>query len=266
MFEEFLEDIAQTNGLREINTYVKLTAGLGAIILCLISRSYMAPLFIAVVLSGAIVFLAGIDARTYGELFIVPLSFAVMSVLGIILLSGGNEVYWSWSPLSWFSLSVTEESINEGIFVFCRVIGGMSALIFIAVTTPMTDLFVVMRQCRIPEAVLDLAMIIYRSIFMILGQMVQTYQAQVMRLGYGSFRESIQSFAAMCGSVFIASWDSGEDLIRAMDARCYSGKFAVMGETRRVEVLPCLAVGVFLLLSTLVVLISGTNTLIGAGP
>ena len=91
--------------------------------------------------------------------------------------------------------------------MFCRVIGGMSALIFIALTTPMTDLFVVMRQCRVPEVVLDLAMIIYRSIFMIMDQLVQTYQAQVMRLGYGSFRESIQSFAALCGSVFIASWE-----------------------------------------------------------
>ena len=266
MYEELLEDIAQTNGLREVNTYVKIIAGLGALLLCLLSTNYIAPLFIAIVLSCAILFLAKIDARTYGELFIVPFSFAVMSVAVIILLSGGNEVYWSWNPVSWLSLSITRESLNEGIFVFCRVIGGMSALIFIALTTPMTDLFVVMRQCRVPEVVLDLAMIIYRSIFMIMDQLVQTYQAQVMRLGYGTFRESIQSFATMCGSVFIASWDAGEDLIRAMDARCYSGKFAMQGETRPAEMLPVLAVTGFLLLSSLVVLISQDITLIGAGP
>jgi cobalt/nickel transport system permease protein len=266
MYEEFLEDIAQTNGLREVNTYLKLVAGCGAILLCLLSTSYISPLFIAIVLSGAILFLARIDARTYGELFIVPFTFAVMSVAVIILLSGGNEVYWSWNPLSWFSLSITSESINEGFFVFCRVIGGMSALIFIALTTPMTDLFIVMRQLRIPEVVLDLAMIIYRSIFMIMDQLVQTYQAQMMRLGYGSFRESIQSFATMCGSVFIASWDAGEDLIRAMDARCYSGKFAILGETRPLELLPVLAVAVFLILSSFVVVISRNITLIGAGP
>jgi cobalt/nickel transport system permease protein len=262
MYEEFLEDIAQTNGLREVNTYLKLIAGLGAILLCLLSTSFIAPLFIAIVLSGAILFLAKIDARTYGELFIVPFSFAVMSVAVIILLSGGGEVYWNWNPLPWFSLSITSESINEGFFVFCRVIGGMSALIFIAITTPMTDLFIVMRQLRIPEVVLDLAMIIYRNIFMIMDQLVQTYRAQVMRLGYGSFRESIQSFATMCGSVFIASWDSGEDLIRAMDARCYTGKFAVLGETRPVEPLPLFAVAGFLIVSSLVVVISMNITLI----
>jgi len=262
MYEELLEDIAQTNGLREVNTYVKLIAGLGAILLCLLATSYIPPLFMAIVLSGAVLFLARVDAKIYGALFIVPFSFAVMSVAVIVLLSGGGEVYWSWNPLSWFSLSITGESINEGFFVFCRVIGGMSALIFIAITTPMTDLFVVMRQIRLPEAVLDLAMIIYRSTFMIMDQLVQTYQAQVMRLAYGSFRESIHSFATLCGAVFIASWESGEDLIRAMDARCYSGKFAVLGETRPVELLPVLAVAVFLTLSSLVVIISRNTTLL----
>ncbi len=266
MYEEFLEDIAQTNRLREVNTYLKLIAGTGAILLCLLSSSYLPPLFIALVLSGAILFLARIDAKIYGELFLVPFTFAVMSVAVIILLSGGGEVYWSWSPLPWLSLSLTSESINEGFFVFCRVIGGMSALIFIALTTPMTDLFVVMRQCRVPEVVLDLAMMIYRSIFMIMDQLVQIYQAQVMRLGYGSFRESIQSFSTLCGAVFIGSWSAGEDLIHAMDARCYEGKFAVLGETRPIEMLPLITVALFLGLSSLVVFLARDLTLLGGGP
>ncbi len=39
MYEELLEDIAQTNGLREVNTSLKLIVGLGAILLCLLSTS-----------------------------------------------------------------------------------------------------------------------------------------------------------------------------------------------------------------------------------
>ncbi len=98
MYEELLEDIAQTNGLREVNTYVKLVAGLGAILLCLLSTSFIAPLFIGVLLSGAIILLARVDARTYAKLFVVPFWFAAMSVIVIILLSGGSEVYWSLEP------------------------------------------------------------------------------------------------------------------------------------------------------------------------
>jgi cobalt/nickel transport system permease protein len=133
---------------------------------------------------------------------------------------------------------------------------------FIALTTPMTDIFIVLRQCRIPEVVIDLAMIIYRTIFIIVDQVQQIYNAQVMRLGYSTFRESIYSFASMCGAVFIASWNAGEDLIKAMDARCYDGKFALLGETRPVEYLPLFAVMVFLSLSSVIVFLSKDITII----
>jgi len=261
MFEELLEDIAQKNGLREVNTYLKLITGLGAILLCLVSTSYIPPLFIALVLTGAILFLARVDAKTYAELFIVPIWFAVMSVAGIILISGGHDIFWRWDILPSFSLSITRESINQGMFVFFRVIGGMSAVCFISLTTPMTDIFTVFRQCRVPEIVLDLMMIIYRTIFIILDQVLQIYNAQVMRLGYSTWHESIHSFSSLCGAAFIASWNSGEDLIRAMDARCYDGKFAIMGETRPVEYIPLVALCAFLSISFTVVIFSEGITL-----
>ncbi len=262
MFEELLEDIAQKNGLREVNTYLKLTTGLGAILLCLLSTSYIPPLFIAAVLSGAILLLARVVVRTDTELFILPFWFAVMSVTGIILITGGNEIFWHWDLLPNFSLSITRESINQGVFVFCRVIGGMSALCFISLTTPMTDIFTTFRQCRIPEVVLDLMMIIYRTIFILMDQIVQIYHAQIMRLGYSRYRESIHSFATLCGAAFIASWDAGDDLIRAMDARCYDGKFALLGESRPVERVPGLAVVAFLAISSAVVITAGNLTFI----
>jgi cobalt/nickel transport system permease protein len=262
MFEELLEDVAQTNNLRMINTDIKLFTGLGAIILCLLSTSCVAPLFIAVILSLSLLLLARIPMQLYGELFLVPLLFTLMSVIVIILLSGGNEPYWSWNPYSWLSLSITKESINSGIFILFRVVGGTTALLFIALTTPMTDLFVVMRRIRIPETVVDLAMIIYRTIFLIMDQLALTYRAQVMRLGYGSFRESITSFSTLCGSAFIASWDSGEDLIRAMDARCYDGRFAQLGDIRPIEMLPLIAAIGFLGLSSLVVIFTSSVAIV----
>jgi cobalt/nickel transport system permease protein len=262
MFEELLEDIAQTSGLREVNTSLKLITGLGAIILCLASTSFIPPLFIAIVVTAAILLLGKVDIRTYAELFIVPLTFAIMSVAGIILIYGGHDIFWKWDIIPMLSLSITRESINQGVFVFCRVIGGMSAMIFISLTTPMTDIFVVFRQCRVPEVVIDLMMIIYRTIFFLMDQVIQIYQAQVMRLGYSGYRESVYSFASLCGAAFITSWDAGEDLVRAMDARCYDGKFAMMGENRPVEAFAGFIVAIFLALSAMMVVISGTITII----
>lgn len=260
MFEELLEDIAQKNGLREVNTSLKLATGLGAILLCLFSSSFIPPLFIAIVLTLAVLLIARVDPATYAELFILPLTFAIMSIAGIILITGGETVFWQWDILPWLSLSVTKESINQGIFVFCRVLGGMTAMCFIAVTTPMTDIFSVFRQCHVPAVVIDLMMIIYRTIFILMDQVIQIYHAQVMRLGYSTYRESIESFSTLCGAAFIASWDAGDDLIRAMDARCYAGKFALLGDNRPLERIPCLVAGTFLLVSSAVLIIAGTTT------
>ena len=205
MFEEFLEDIAQKNGLRGVSVYIKLSAGLGGIILCLLSTSYFAPLCIALILSYAVLVLAGVDAKNYAGLFMVPVWFACLSVGVIIFIYGGNDIFLRWNILPWLSLSVTRESINQGFFVFCRVIGGTSAMFFIALTTPMTDIFIVFRRLRIPEVVIDLMMIIYRTIFILIDQVVQIYSAQVMRLGYSTVKESIHSCASLCGAAFIAS-------------------------------------------------------------
>lgn len=262
MFEELLEDVAQANGLREVNSWLKLAAGLGAIILCLLSTGYAAPLFIALILSAAVLFLARIDIRTYAGLFFVPLWFALMSTAVIILISGGEHVFWNWDPLPFFQLSVTRESINTGFFIFCRVIGGTSGLLFIALTTPMTDLFVVMRKIRVPDFVIDLAMIIYRTIFFLMDQVRQIHRAQVMRLGYSGWKESIRTFAMLCGAGFIAAWDAGDDLIRAMDARCYDGRFALLGENHPVEPRPLAALALFLAVASSSVIASQGMTLL----
>jgi cobalt/nickel transport system permease protein len=83
-----------------------------------------------------------------------------------------------------------------------------------------------------------------------------------MRLGYSSFRESVRSLSVLCGSVFIGSWIAGEDLVRAMDARCYSGRFAMLGETQPVGGNSLLAVTGFLLVSATIVVLTGNITII----
>jgi cobalt/nickel transport system permease protein len=126
----------------------------------------------------------------------------------------------------------------------------------------MTDLFVVMRRCRVPDYVIDLAMIIYRTIFFLMDQVRQIHRSQVMRLGYSGWRESINTFAMLCGAAFIASWDAGDDLIRAMDARCYDGKFALLGASRPAGIRSLAALGIFLVAGAAAVIATQGMTLL----
>jgi len=151
-----------------------------------------------------------------------------MSIVVLLFLLGGGDVIWRFNPVSWINLTITTGSISQSTLVLFRVFGCSISLFFIALTTPMTDLFNGMKRIGIPIELIDLMMIIYRYIFIIYAQAIEIWQAQVMRLGYSRVREAIQSFSMLCGMLFISSWIAGEDLVRAMDCRCYNGVFPTL--------------------------------------
>ncbi|WP_292520957.1 cobalt ECF transporter T component CbiQ [Methanoculleus sp.] len=234
---EVLEDFAQTNGLRQTNPGLKLFIGLASILLCVSSPGPVAPLLVAAAMSVAILTLAKIPARFYARLLLIPVSFAVMSIAVILFITPGGAVLFEVPGLP---LAITTGSANLAVLLLARVFGGMCSLYFIALTTPMAEVFDILRKLRVPAVFIDLAMLTYRFIFILIEEAGQIYRSQVMRLGYGRFRESVQSSGMLAGALFLRTWESGEALVLAMDARGYDGKLGIPGEARTVS-FPALA-------------------------
>jgi len=235
MLEELLDDAAQNNAFRHVHPGTKILLGLGTLLICLVSPAPAIPLFSGIVLTIVLLFPARIPARVYGELLLAPAIFVACSIVVLLFMLGGGTVVWQFSPVSWLHLTITDNAIHQSWLILCRVFGCITALFFIALTTPMPDLFNVMKRCRVPAELIDLMMIMYRFIFIFYAQTREIWQAQVMRLGYHKPKESVHSFATLCGMLFISSWEAGEDLIHAMDARCYSGKMPVLDEPEPVR-------------------------------
>jgi len=225
MIEPNLDSLAQQSAFRHINAKTKLLLALGSLVLCLLSPSPVVPLVSGVLLSLILIIPGKTSPLLYGELLLGPAVFAIMSVVVLLVMLGGGEVVWRFSPVPWIDLAVTTVSLRESILVLSRVFGCSIALFFIALTTPMTDLFNGMKRAGIPIELIDLMMIIYRYIFIVSAQAQEIWQAQVMRLGYSRPVEAVRSFSMLCGMLFISSWNAGDDLIHAMDCRCYNGIF-----------------------------------------
>jgi len=236
MFETLLDDIAQQNTFRQIHPGTKILLGLGSLILCLFSPSPVIPLVSGILLSLVLILPARISPIIYGELLLGPAFFTLFSVVVLLFLLGGGAVVWQFSPVPGVTLTITEGAIRESTLVLCRVFGCSVSLFFIALTTPMTDLFNLMRRARVPVEIIDLMMIMYRYIFIFYGHAKEIYLAQKMRLGYGNPKEALRSFSSLCGMLFITSWNAGEDLVRAMDSRCYNGVFPSLEQTEPVRV------------------------------
>ncbi|WP_214020480.1 cobalt ECF transporter T component CbiQ [Methanoculleus sp.] len=240
---EVLDDFAQTNGLRETSPGLKLFVGLSSILLCVSSPGPAAPLLVAATMSAAILALAKIPARFYARLLLVPVSFAVMSIAVVLFVTGSGAVLLEVPGLP---LAITAGGANLALLLLTRVFGGMCSLYFIALTTPMTEIFDILRRLRVPTVFIDLAMLTYRFIFILIEEAGQIYRSQVMRLGYGRFRESVRSFSMLAGALFIRTWESGEALVLAMDARCYDGRLGFPGEARPVSALALAAALLYL--------------------
>ncbi|HUS75798.1 MAG TPA: cobalt ECF transporter T component CbiQ [Methanothrix sp.] len=240
-----LDDYAHGNALRETNARLKLIFGLGAILLCVSSTTPIAPLFVAITMSLATLILAKIPGRIYFRLLLVPLSFALLSAAVVAFMHGAGQTLFS-VQLFGLNLGIREEGANLAALLIARTFGGMCSLFFIALTTPMIEIFATLKSLRIPQSVIELSMMIYRYIFVFLDQAAMIHSAQVMRLGDAGTKNSLTSFAMLSSVLFLRSWEQGERLIVAMDSRCYDGKLDFMEQAGRAKPMAILAVALYL--------------------
>jgi cobalt/nickel transport system permease protein len=244
---DLLDDWAQSNALRDTDARLKLLLGLGAILISVSSVTPLTPLFVAVTMSLITVMLAKIPIRFYCRLLLLPLSFAMLSAGVVAFMHGSGQTLFALDTFG-LQLSIGVDGANLALLLIARTFGGMTALFFIALTTPMIEIFAVLKSLMIPESVLELSMMIYRYIFVFLDQAAMIHNAQVMRLGDAGIRNSLGSFAMLSSVLFLRSWEQGERLIVAMDARCYNGVLDLMDHSPGPKPGEILAVVAYLLL------------------
>lgn len=225
---DLLDDYAHANALRDVNPRLKLALGLCSILVCVFSTSPLAPLLVAATIGAATVFLAKIPARFYLKLLAVPLAFALLSCAAVIFVRGGDAIFTFTSSILGVRLEISQDGLNLALLLLARTIGGMSSLFFIALTTPMIEVFSILKSVGLPGFLIELSMLIYRYIFVLLDQAATIHSAQTMRLGGSNMRSALSAFSMLTSVLFLSAWEQGERLIVAMDSRCYDGRLDVM--------------------------------------
>jgi cobalt/nickel transport system permease protein len=231
---DLLDDYAHSNALRNTSPRLKLLLGLGALLLCISSAAPIAPLFIAVTMSLITVKLAKIPSRLFSRLLLIPLSFALLSSAVVAFMHGGGAQLFAVNVFG-IDFSIMEDGANLALLVITRTFGGMCTLFFIALTTPMMEIFSVLKSLGLPDFLVDLSMLMYRYIFVFIDQAAVIHNAQVMRLGDAGLKNTLNSHTLLSSILFIRAWEQGERLIVAMDARCYDGKLGIMEHARKAE-------------------------------
>jgi cobalt/nickel transport system permease protein len=224
MFENTVDNYAHQNNLKGANIYFKVLFAILTMLMSLISTSPIIPIIIAVLMSFLIIFKAEIPWKFYLKFLSIPFIFGFLTFIFMAFFFGFGTPLWE---LNIFSLTVTVDGFNLGFLVFSRIMGGFTCMAFLSLTTPMTELFSVLETFKIPKIALEIAMMMYRYIFLFLGEGINMYHAQQTRLGYHSFRSSYKSLGILASNLFIRTWIKGENAYLAMESRCYNGSLHI---------------------------------------
>lgn len=232
MFENTLDGYAHSNGLKNVNTYFKVLFAIITMLVSLISTSPVVPFLIFFILTFIIIFKAKIPYKFYLKFLSVPLIFALITFIFMAIFFGvGSHIL----ELGIFNLGVTSDGFDLGLLVFARIMGGFSCLAFLALTTPMTEIFSVLGDIKIPHIVLEISMLMYRFIFVFLDEAINMYHSQETRLGYSSLKKSYNSMGMLASNLFIITWIKGEQAYLAMESRCYDGTIRLLEDKESIK-------------------------------
>jgi cobalt/nickel transport system permease protein len=107
--------------------------------------------------------------------------------------------------------------------VCCRSLACLASLLFLTLTTPLPDIISLLRRCRVPDTILDLMTLCYRTLFVLSEAVHDTIAAQTARLGHATFSLSLRSLGSLIANLSIQVWQRSFALHQAALARNNDG-------------------------------------------
>lgn len=224
-----IDTYAYSNTLKSVHPAEKFLFTMITLVVCLTSPTVITPLIVLAIMAGGIIIKAGIPARFFVKLMLVPLSFLLLSVLTIAVSISPNPTgFWLAHNVGGATVGIRLQDLVIAVYIFVKSLGAVSCLYFLALTTPMTEIITVFGKMRVPVLITELMVLIYRFIFVFLEIATTIRRAQSSRLGYvtmkSSFRSMSQLFSALFGKVFLKS----NELFDTMASRGYTGEIKVL--------------------------------------
>jgi cobalt/nickel transport system permease protein len=170
--------------------------------------------------------LAGLAAartppRTLARRLLEPLALAALVLLTRTFMTGKTPI--ARVDLGFWRLTATREGFLGGALIACRILGSVGIMVMLSKNSSIPELFAALRWAGVPHLGIELAMLMYRYLYVFLEQAGCVLSAQRVRLGYSGLRRSFRSVGGLAGIVILRSLDQAEKSHEAMVARGYRG-------------------------------------------
>ena len=223
-----IDKYAYTNKLTDKNPYIKAIFSILLLILSLTIENRIFQISIITIMSITIISTSKMGISEYLKLLSIPLIFMIMSILAIIISISTEKT----DMLTYFTVGSTYIGISKfglmnALRILSRSIACLTCVYFLMLTTPFNQLIKVFKKLHIPDNVIEIAMLIYRFIFIFLEEVQEIYKSQEMKLGYMGMRNSYNSLGLLLNMLYKRMMKRYEDMSIALDMKLFDGKFHI---------------------------------------
>ena len=212
-----IEHCAYTNRWRFVSPAAKAMFCLGGFVAAFTASQATAAALVAALIVVLTLAGAGIPLASYLRIALPPLGFLLLGCLSLAYsldmnsTNGKLAIQWlvdGWSPLGQLA---------------ARSLGALTALLFLALTTPMLDLIALLRRLKVPEVLLEIMVLCYRMLFVFSEALHNTQTAQAARLGYATPGLALRSLGSLTANLTLQIWQRSRDLQLAAQSRNNDG-------------------------------------------
>ncbi len=209
---------AWTNRWSSRHPAEKALLACGGLILSLVLSPVAGGLLVLATMSALVLLGARIPWRAYCAFMLLPALFLLPGALTVALRV-------EFLP---FSIHLAERGLVRSGEIGCRSLASLSCLAMLTLTTPLTDILPRLRRLRVPDAVLEVVLLMYRLGFLAAQVALNGYRAQSMRSGYQRWRTSLRSAGMLAGALLLATFVRARRLAIGLEARNHGGRMALL--------------------------------------
>ncbi|MFO1057650.1 MAG: cobalt ECF transporter T component CbiQ [Dongiaceae bacterium] len=218
---------AQTGPLRRQPAAEKLLLAFGLMVLALASPTWATQALVLATALAMILGIARVPAADLGRTMAVPVGFILAGTLV-------QAVSLRWAA-GLPAPEVTGDALRRATFTGLRAMACVTALLGLALTTPLSDILQLLRRAGLGREIGDVALLMFRLVWVLLDCVESGVAAQASRLGYSSRRRRIRSLGLLLAALLPRVLGRARRLEQGLGARGYEGELRFLAIGRPVS-------------------------------
>ncbi len=227
---------ASQSGIRHWNDSYKVISACSILLLCILLNQPVISIAVILTMGFMNVKVNGVSFYDYAGFLKIPVAFLILGSAAVACGISRSPAGDYRISLNWFYLYVTEEGIKQAAELVLKAMGAVSAMYFLALSTPAHELTGVLKKAHVPRIIVELMDMIYRFIFILTEVQGRMKTAAMSRLGYTDFKTSCYSFGQTGGNLFLLSLKKANACYDAMISRCYEGELPFWEEEKQLKI------------------------------